>query len=665
MPIVLTLTNTELTPVNPVPSGAAFVQYTTSAITNSKNRIGELKRIRLSFTSSVSIIGYKFYLNPGLFVNKFAPVPFVGAGTRFYYFQPIGLGLTTGSYNALGATFPNIDKLTSVYMIVLSTTSFDIYIEYYQSYDYEGFLEPNIGDNNSHLLKDKKSSTSQLTVSGSSIYNDTNVDLRNYLYVENVSVPTDNATYDINSMYGYKAGFYEKGNTNTAPYFINPQMVLERPTGTSVNTLSTTQDTNVIFGINSSGGFPVDYMVATIIRTDKTDNTVDFVTNYELQQVLIDPASTPTTKLKSFIAPIFLFGGYFCAFQVDKTGLALGEKYRIIIHSYYNDFPTAYEVDAYISDELEVVADVPYTGNGFDVTSRLRDVFHQYVNNNLLSTIEERLRSQIVLDFMDDYSINTYFRDIYNRLGLTITDVSRYLTQITFTIYDITSTTGQKHVVDQRTVYKTAPMSYPSRGAGINVVFNSGNITLYADWRNRYESNQLNIMTYDTTTGAAIGQLSNQYWGGRTFIIEWDLSFYYDDYVTPFTDHIVIVQQTQVRDYVSCLSIHAQNAPDEDNEFWCPEDTMCLRAEFLCLGGGVSTAGYQLMTTIEPDPGSITTIQENESFVPLILPQQTTPLILSQENFFDTTLLNNAKFCVDVANLALTDYKISAIAKEQ
>lgn len=663
MPIVLTLTNTELTPVNPVPAGAAFVQYTTSAITNSKNRIGELKRIRLSFTSSVSVIGYKFFLNPGLFVNKSAPVSTVGMGTRFYYFQPIGLGLTTGSYNALGATFPNIDKLYSVYMIVLSTTTFDIYIEYYQSYDYEGFLEPNIGDNQSHFLKDKKSSTSQLTVSGSSIYNDTNVDFRNYLYVENVSVPTDNAQYDLNSMYGYKAGFYEKGNTNTAPYFNTPVLQLLR-SSVAVTSLSSVQDTNVTFSI-STPSLAVSYFVATIIRTDKTDNSVDFATNYELEQVCIDAASTPTSKIIPVLGSTLFLGKYICFFTIDKTTLVVGAKYRIIMHSYHNDFPTNYEVDAYISDELEVVADVPYAGDGFDVTARLRDVFHQYVNNNLLSTIEERLRSQIVLDFQDDYGVNTYFRDIYNRLGLTITDVSRYLTSITFTIYDVASTPGQKHVVDQRTAYRSAPSTYTIRGGGITVTFNAGDITIYADWRNRYEAGVLNDMTYNTTTGAAMGKLSNQYWGGRTFVVEWDLNFYYDDYVTPFTDHIVIKQQIEVRDYVSCLQIHAQNAPDENLEFWCPEDTMCLRAEFLCLGGGVSTAGYQLMTTIEPDPGSITTIQENESFVPLILPQQTTPLILSQENFFDTTLLNNAKFCVDVAALSLVNYKISAIAKEQ
>ena len=279
----------------------------------------------------------------------------------------------------------------------------------------------------------------------------------------------------------------------------------------------------------------------------------------------------------------------------------------------------------------------------------------------MLSTIEERLRSQIVLDYIDDYGIGMYARDIYNRLGLTIAnDITRYLAKVEFTIYETTG--GYKHVVDNRVSYPISPGNFLQ--IGMSLTFGTGTATFYVDWRNRYE-NIPNIQSYNTTTGVAVGPISTQYWGGRTFTVEWKFSFYYDDYITPFSDDVVITQQIEVRDYVSCLSIYAQNPPDENNEFWCPDDTMCLRAEFLCLGGGVPTTGYELMTTIEPSPGSITTIQENESFVPLILAQQTTPLILSQEDFFDTTLLNNAKFCVDVANLSLTDYKISAIAKAQ
>lgn len=660
MPIVLTLTGTRVSAVPPI-AGWTLAEYTDGNISNSKNRIGEYKRVKLSFTSSANIFNYKFYLDPGLFVNKSSPITISGAGTRYYYMQPVVLGLTTASYNALGATFPNIDKVINVFMIATTTTAFDIYIDFYQAYDYEGFLEPNVGDNPSHLLKDKKSSTSLLTVSGSSVYNDTNVDLRNYLYVEHVSIPTDNATYDINSMYGYKAGFYNQGTHGAAAYWLNP--VFTFSTGTNV--ISGVADTFVGFRVTPPGGLSVDFFVATIIRTDTTDNSVDFATNYELEQVWVDPTSTPTSKLKNFVASYVGTGPTFnCNFDIDYTGLVLGATYRLIIHAYNNNFPTSYEIDAFISDELTVTADMPYTGNGFDVTARLRDLKHSYTGNYLTCCIEERIRSTIVLDYMDDYGINMYFRDIFNRLGLTITDVSRYLSQVSFTIYDISSTPGQKHVVDSRTVYKTSPFVYASRGGGITVTFNAGDITLEADWRNRYESGTLNVETYDTVTGAALGPLSNQYWGGRSFVIEWGLTYYYDDYITPFTDEIVIQQQIIVRDYSSCVQIYAQNSPDENNEFWCPEDTMCLRSEFdLACSGGEPAANYELITTIEPDPGSITTIQEHEAFVPLILPQQTSALITSQEVTYSTTLLNNAKFCVDVANLLLTDYKITAIAK--
>lgn len=665
MAITLTITETKLTAINPMTSTPLY-EFTDGGITSSKNRIGELKRIKIRVTTSKSISGFNLYINPALFANISAPVTFAGtAGTR-YYFAPFGasvLGLHYPSYNALGATNPNIDKIQNVFIIVNSTTQFDLYIDFYQSYDYEGFLEPNIGDNNSRLLKDKKSSTAQLTVSGSSIYNDTTVDFRAYLYMENATVPTDNGYVDFNPAYGYKAGFYEKGNTNIAPYFTSPTIILTRSAGV-VTSLSTAEDTLVGFSVTVPGILAVTYFVASIIRSDKNDNTVDMVTNYEFEQALIDATGTPTSKLKAPFTGSYVSGPsvFSCSFYIDKTALTVGAKYRIIMHAYNSNYPTSYEVDAYISDEFEVNADVPYTGNGFDVTARLRDLYHAYAGNYLTCSIEERIRSQVTLDYMDDYGINMYFRDIYNRLGLTITDVSRYLTRVDFTIYDIGSTPGQKHVVDQRSAWNYGPGLFFQ--PFFTIAFNTGQIVLTADWRNRYEAGQLNIQTYDTTTGVALGQLSNQYWGGKDFVIEWKLTFVYDDYSVPFTDEIVINQQMIVRDYSSCVNIYAQNAPDESNEFWCPEDTMCLRSEFNpACSGGEPMASFHLITTLEPNPGSITTIKENETFVPLILAQQTNPLILSQEDAYSTTLSNNAKFCIDVANLTLTDYKVTAFAK--
>lgn len=664
MAINLTLTATKVSNQNPLIG--ALVEYTDSNIANGDNRIGEKKAVRFSFTASKDISNFRLFVNPALFLNTANINTITGAGTRYYSFQfpagIVGAGAGFATYTALGATFPNIDKLESVLISWTNNTTFSVIITYYQAYDFEGFLEPNIGDNHARLLKDRKSNPLELSAGlGSSVYSDTAVDLRAYFYMENAFVPSDNGYLDCNNAYGYKAGFYSEGTHGVAKYFTNPTFLLSRTSGT-VTTLSSVENTVVSLRVTAPGALAVDYFVCTIIRTDKFDNTTDMVSNYDLQQALIDVVGTPTTKLVNFAGSTFLGSGvYACSLEVDKTTLNVGEKYRLIMHPYHNQWPTSYEVDAFISDEFEVNADVPYTGNGFDVTARLRDTLHGYPGNLLTCCIEERMRSQITLDYIDDYGIGMYARDIYNRLGLTIAnDITRYLAKVEFSIYDTVSTPGYKHLVDNRVSYPVSPGNFLQ--VGMSLTFGTGTATFYADWRNRYESGVANIQTYNTTTGVSIGPTSNQYWGGRQFTVEWKLSFYYDDYITPFSDEVIIHQTIIVKDYVSCLQIHAQNAPDENKEFWCPEDTMCLRSEFLCLGGA-PTLNYELITTIEPNPGSITTIQETEVFLPVLLPQQTSALILSQEDYYDNTLLNNAKFCVDVANLSFIDYKITALAK--
>lgn len=666
MAITLTLNTHRITASPPVATLWNAVQHAGNNIAQHKSRIGELKRAELEFTASKSVYGFKLYLNPAIFIDTgIGVVPSFGLqGTRFYFANITGAGSYTMSYNAMGAPFPNIDKLYSVLLTVTSPTTFIVFIYFYQACDNEGYLEPTIGDNHSRLLKDKKSSTSELTVSGQSVYTNSAVDLRYYVYMENASVPSDLGYHDLNPMNGFGAGFYAEGKHGAASYFSDPTFNLTRSSNV-VTSLSAVQDTTVGFNVKTSG-LSITHAFATIIRSDKFDNTVDPITNYDLQQVQIDPAATASSKLKNFVAPIAGSppGYWTMSFDVDKTALNIGEKYRLIVHVYHNNFPADYEVDAFISDEFVVDADVPYTGDGFSITGRIGDCLRLYAGNYLTCVIEERMRSQIFFDTVDDYGIETWKRDIYNRLGLTVTnDIRRYLTRVKFTIYESAT---YKNILLEYQAYKTGPTSYTAKSGILFDFTNPNQIKFEAQWRNLWDAVGPNIQSYDLTTGVAVGPQTNQYWGGKSLFCEWEFEFYYDDYTTPFTDKVVTSQIIVVNDYSPCVQIGAQNPPDDSNEFWCPEDNMCLKARLApsCLGG-VPASNYYLITNIDFNPGSDLTIEETEMFATQMTQLQS-PKILSQETAFSDTETNYAKFCVDVTQLTIgSDYKISAIAKEQ
>jgi hypothetical protein len=264
------------------------------------------------------------------------------------------------------------------------------------------------------------------------------------------------------------------------------------------------------------------------------------------------------------------------------------------------------------------------------------------------------MKSSIIFD----YSYTAFKNDIFNRLGIVLTDndCRRYLTQIKCEIYEESGSTIQYLKRDIAT--KLDPVTY-STPSDMTLDFTGDILTIDYFWRNRYEADQLNIET--TVSGVAlITPTSNQYWGGRNLKIKTSLSFFYDDYVSPFTDIIEYIQLITVKDYEYTDLFIQTESEAEVPAFYCDSDSACLEAVL----GLASPEDYKLITTVEPSPGAVGSIEENEEFTGL-LPQLTTTKIFSQETNFSDTEATKGKFCLEPSAFLLSlPYKISAIAKK-
>lgn len=661
----LTLIETKLETVSET-GGLTQAQWIDAAIANSVNRIGEFKRMYLKFNTDVTnIASTNIYINPGNYLPKSAVNPIIGAGSTFWVCQtaPSPIGTYICNYQSSLST-PLTGKIQAVRVVVVSVTQFIVEIDWIETADNQGFTNPPNYDNHSRLLKDTFINPNELSPSGSSVYSDTNIDFRTYIYLEKAGAPGLFGSIDVNPQFGYKSGFYNLGTHGVAPYFTTPQFIL-KINGASGSSISSLQDTVGEFRCDS----PVvpSSLLLRIIRSDKFDDSVQFQANYDMDSKWIDVTESNSTRIIGpFSGPTLVAGStYKWNFKIDKNSVVNGQKYRLIAIVRYNNFPTNYEVTSFISDELDVNPDVPFDGTGLTFSSRVGDIKTLYAGADLTSTIEERMTSRCTFDF----PANQWKNDILARLGLTTSnDPRRYLTEIEFTIYQTyTDSFGVwKQVYDYRFTSKIGPISYqPKSGIFIDDSV-SDRLVFSANWRNRYESNVVNISTTLNGSPYILGANSTQYWGNKQMYIDWRFKFYYDDYVTPFTDYIVYTQKFFVKDYVAdtVLKIVAQNPPFDSKEFWCAGEEMCLQGEIVDVGTINPADIYRSIVNIDPLPGSIGTIEESELFLAPILGATTTPKIYNQDVDYDS-ISGIALFCVDEELLIIGQgYKVSVIAKK-
>lgn len=637
---------------------------------NVKNRIGELKRLEFEVVSDVALNSANVYLNPALFVANGIIGPTGGAGSH-YWSYPLPAILTPGNVftcalSTTGTSDVDLIRNFSIKITIINDFNIKIVFDYAQIYDTDGYLDFNNESNHDKLLKDKKNAPAELTVAGSSVYNSVKRDARLYMYVEKQGSPLDNGFVSL-KVIDYTAGFYNHNQLQAPPYFTNPNWILERGAVIKTN-LSNVIDTDVTFKVDSPS--TVSKVVMWLIRTDKFDNFVDFQFNYEYDLQEIETSSTSSTAISApMTSPVLDSGATFkVTFKIKASLLTYNAKYRMIAIVYRKEGEDDgnYDANSFISEEI-VVNEIPcYYGNGIDFFGRLSDYNREFDGNRLECVIEERLRSKLQME----YPLDKWKNDIFNRLGLVVpNDLRKYLSEITVEIYeehnDVLLGTV-RNIYDLKTAVKSGPLTY-TVPSGMTLSFATNECEFWYDFRNRYESGTLNLQTLVNGINVT-PQMDNQYWGGKSLILDWKLKFNYFDYFAPFSDEIIFRQFLDIKDYgqIAILNQIPEGGSDLDLE----KTTFC-QGDLMCLFGIVTPTDssdpedYRLIVNIEKAPGNILTIEEAEAWVGSELTQLTTDKIYAEEVQYGTTLENSARFCVNTNKLLLnSQYKISVLAKK-
>lgn len=640
------------------------------------NTIGEKKRFIWSLsTTYADLSDTNLWVQLAIFNQGVANSLTPKIPINYQFTFPIGM--TVGTYAMalvlpLGAN-PNLNNNAQMTLEILTSSTFNIIVDYYQMSDETQYQ--NIANQNNHkkLLTDFILAPSELTISATNnCYNSNAAKLSltarfekpGVIHAPDTYLYTDNAQPFISTS-PWISGFYNRGNNNSSPYFSNP--VFEFTRSGIVTNFSAYVDTNVLFKIDAP--VSVSKVLFWIIRTDTNDNTKTMVDNYEANFEEIDSSNTnigtSTNKFNTPVVNVALDSGstYKVGCAINHNNLNSLGKYRIIAIVYYSSGGT-YESNSFISDELEC-DDLPnYDGNGLDLHSKLSDYNRQFDGNNLECVIEERIKSTIKLE----YAFNKWKNDIYDRLGLVVSnDIRRYLQNIIVTIFDtnVDPVLGIiQNVYDYQIATKQSLLGLAyNMPPNMEIEFSDNWSEFTYEWRNRFDA-----------TTPCIGTLVNgvptlpvqgvQYWGGKTLTVKWTFQFIYDDYSTPFGDNIDCLQQIRVADYARDADIkHLDTELNEtDNQAnFCSDLQPCFVAII-----SNSLADRKLIVNISPENGTTNSIDEAEVWEGNVLEQLTSDKILNEdEDFTIISSKNVSTFCVDLSKLSLnSSYQISAIAKK-
>jgi len=653
-----------------LPDGTAYISGNLGTINRS---IAERKRITVPFSSAYAAgfadTNWYVYIGfgkQGVITSTFAKIPIyhslsiIGAFTAGVY--PMSMSVPSGAN-------PLLNDNVQVSLEVLTASTFQLHIDYYNIYDETTLQDVSFQDNHSKFLKDVKTNPLELNISPTTIYSSTNsqftcnliIEKPNQLHAPSTFLYTDHCSPVIGSP--YTAGFYNRNSMNNAPDFDTPVWEFKRA-AIAVSNLSVYVNTDVTFKINSTT-LPTK-VLAWVIRTDKFDNYVDMIDNYEacFADILTGDPSIGVDKIVAPIVDIALVSGttYKIGYSLDCTKLVNGAKYRLISIVYDN---ANNKVNSFISDELVCDSTPCYDGEGFEAIGILNDYDRQFNGNSLTCSIEERMQSVIKLFFPFDQWKNS----IYTRLGLTTSnDIRRYLKQIKFDIYDESTFIGLgvvKNYYVSETANKYGINQYTT-ASGMSLTFANTWAEFKMDWRNRFESNIPCI--YTTVNDSPITpQQATQYWGSKQLKIRWQLVFNYDDYTVPFEDIIEFNQGIIVEDYYGLHLNHESDDVIRDGPF--DEVVDCCIGDEFCMAGILNTFGdttaRKLIVNICPELSTVNSLQEAETWVGNQLTQQQSVYITNQdEDYYVDGAERLAKFCVDTTNLSVNSYKITAMAKE-
>jgi hypothetical protein len=619
--------------------------------------IGEKKSVVFDFSYNYGIgNNFEVYFNPIIWAvncnysTKYggpinSPPPF-----GYYielFISMIGGGWQTMSLFNTSFNTPN-QKNWIVELRLLTATTFQIRMTMFLISDLEDWISAAVFNNapkwrRNHVFAPVPPLSGPLTNSFPSVYN-SNRKLCSLFWVHdpnriNETTGNDFECYEIKSI-NWTSRFFNKGLYDGPSEFLNPLFVFER-SGNPVSNLSTVQKTEVKFYINIPSTFgTLACIYFNLFDESTTDNTVDFLTNYNnsRSEITTIPSNGILDNLLESPSAVTPLGGddYEITAFVG-TGLNASHQYRIFAVVYSTDGL----VNSFISDPLTVTnIPTPDCENCYIGTlSNWDQIFRNTESDCLRPVAKERIRHN-VLFFQG--TIKTCFEEIVDWLD--------YVVSLTLNVYRRATdfpVSGKTtfFMIEQQTSNRV--VGYPSNwnNTGTLIVADSGgNIVSEFTRRVGFESTPFagsNVYVADTATymnRTPAGILGTPYvttlgitndWRGEQIIYEYVLKMDFSSiYSTPYEiNYIKAFQilaienepdnsgfQVVITDFVfECLS---GGVWTEIVGSFCPNDCDSLRARYTANQNG----NFAFFANPTPS-GNVSNVKESEDDA-FFLPQQ-------------------------------------------
>lgn len=622
-----------------------------SPIISNRGMISERKRLTVTFNNDVEPDGVTLqtlahallYVNFALFLplgfiyssptgppntgfNLKLPATLVGSERIEMFFYSNG-NTTLNTSKNLRCFFIGAASHTDV------TTQFGIEFEYYNTYDENTYFN-NASKNNQWRFLSESVDKQSFEVVPDSVYN-SEKELRANVYLQsNIITSTEFTLLQQQNLSFNSTGKFSFGTS----------------TFTEFNKGS---DTPVTILIPDS--FALSDFYVKLIK-DKNDTSLDFISNYDLQENKIDPGSSDNVFKGPFVKDVVSIDGesyYELQFNIDYTLIDPNTNYRLLVVAY--DF---YSTDTIglLSSTITPTLVNPYNGSGFNIGGSLSDLQREFFGDELTCVIEERIKTKLYID----YSFNSYAADILNRLGEIIpNDIRYYLQAVKLEIYQEyydSNVAGTVHLtLEESILNKVAYNTY--QGNGIIATFNVDNAEIEYTFRNRDDagSQPLSQTVNNVAYFNIYNPLGNQYWGGKDLFIKWRLIFNYPT----FQDNVDYIQKIHIKDYDEAIVIERIGST---KYYVCDaDDNLCYTAQVTSGVPDYNTSEWLLINTIE---SLVLPLQESEEWPTIEIPGQISPYLYDQSYTYNQSGIK-AEFCIHNEMLTVNQsFKFSAMAKK-
>jgi hypothetical protein len=392
-----------------------LVQTCDSESTYQNSAIGEQKSIVYKFTYDSGIgNNFEVYFNPiiwGVTCNYSTKYggPITSPPPFGYYIElfssMIGAGWQTMSLFNTTFNTPN-QKNWIVELKVFTATTFQIRLTFFLISDLEDWISTAVFNNapkwrRNHVFAANPPLSGPFTNSFPSVYN-SNRKLCSLIYIHDPNkivddVVTDFECFEVKSI-NWTSRFFNKGLYDGPSEFIDPVFTFER-NGNPVSNLSTIERTEVKFYITIPSTFgSLACIYFNLFDESTTDNTVDFLTNYNNSRSLIvnNPVISVLQNLLESPSSVTSLGGD--DYEITAfigTGLNASHQYRIFAVVYSADDT----VNSFISDPLTVTT-IPTPDCekcSIETSSNWDQIFTKTESDCLRPVAKERIRHNLTI----------------------------------------------------------------------------------------------------------------------------------------------------------------------------------------------------------------------------------------------------------------------------